>query len=503
MSAAPELRPYQREVIAQINTKIGAGKRRILLVAPTGAGKMVIAADIVAKSVARGERVLFLAHRRELIKQTSAKLFAVGVDHGLLLPGYAPRLGEAVQVASITTLLSRALRTASIKLPRADLVIVDEAHHARARTYELLLEAYPEAVVIGMTATPCRKDGRGLGTAFDVLVECPPIAELITAGYLVPSRFYAPTRPDLSGVPVKGGDYAESQLAERMDKPVLVGDIVSHWHKLGERRRTVVFASGVAHSLHLRDEFRRSGVLAEHIDGSTPFEERDKILIRLAAGTVDLVCNAMVLTEGWDQPEVSCLVLARPTKSLGLYRQMVGRVLRPASGKVDAVILDHAGAVFSNGFPEDPIIWNLAEDHRAENAAHNARRMYRAPALTICPECAAVRFEGRPCALCGWRTRPKPIAVHVADGELGQVDRNRTVRGLVYSADEKLGYYQQLLYIANERGYRIGWAAHKYHKKFGDWPPLGWRSAEPLPPEPATLSWVRSQQIAYAKSRAA
>ena len=230
--------------------------------------------------------------------------------------------------------------------------------------YMKLLEAYPQAVVIGLTATPCRGDGRGLGNVFEIMIECPSVAELIADGYLVGTKVYAPYRPDLKGVKVERGDYVESQLASRMNTGKLVGDIVTHWLRLGERRQTVVFATGVAHSVHIRDEFRRTGVMAEHIDGKTPAEERDRILVDLSAGRIDLVTNAMVLTEGWDQPTVSCLILARPTKSLGLFRQMIGRVLRPAPGKADALVLDHAGATFTHGFAEDAIQWELSEDRQ-------------------------------------------------------------------------------------------------------------------------------------------
>ena len=332
-SRGPKLRPYQLGLIARVWAAIEAAQRRVLVVSATGSGKTIIVADIVREAVARGMRVLFLAHRRELISQASRKLHAVGVDHGILLPGYAPRLGEPVQVASIATLHARALRLAMIDMPPADVVVIDEAHHAMARTYRRVIEAYPNAIIVGLTATPCRGDGRGLGKVFDILVEGPPVAELIEAGHLVPARIYAPSQPDLSGIAVARGDYVESQLAERVDKPELIGDAVSNWLRVAERRRTVVFATGVAHSLHLRDEFRRNGIVAEHIDGSTPIEERAAILAALASGAAEVCCNAMVLTEGWDCPEVSCLVLMRPTKSLGLFRQMVGRVLRPAPEK--------------------------------------------------------------------------------------------------------------------------------------------------------------------------
>jgi len=494
------LRSYQSEVIDRIAAEVAAGSRRVLLVAPTGSGKTICACAIVHKAVARGQRVLVVAHRRELITQASCKLHAAGVDHGIVLAGFPPRPHEAVQVASIPTLHARGVRTDTMEMPPADIIVVAETHHVRARTYRQILAAYPNAIVIGLTATPCRGDGRGLGAAFDVLVECPPVAELTAAGYLVAVTIYAPSRPDLSGVRVERGDYVERQLAERMDKPQLVGGIVEHWHRLAERRRTVAFCTGVGHSLHTRDEFRRAAVLAEHIDGSTPLEERDAILTALGRGEVEVVCNAMVLTEGWDCPEVGCLVLARPTKSLGLYRQMVGRVLRPAPGKADALVLDHAGAVFQHGFPDDPIAWTLSEDNRAENKAHAARGKYRMPALTTCPECAAVRLQGQPCPVCSWRPQPKAGPVEIAEGELGRVARNRIVSANVATADERTRFYATLLYIGNERGYARGWAAHKYREKFSDWPAT--RFVAPVVPDAAMRAWVRSRQIAYAKAMA-
>jgi superfamily II DNA or RNA helicase len=492
------LRPYQHEVIARYDAEVAAGRRRILLVAPTGAGKTVIAGSIMAVAASAGQRILFLGHRRELIQQASAKLYAVGIDHGIIQAGFPTRPGERVQVASIATIHTRAVRSTSIDLPVADLVVVDEAHHCRARTYQQLIAAYPDAVILGMTATPCRGDGRGLGNVFDCIVECPPVAVLTAQGYLVPTRVYAPSRPDLKGVRVERGDYVEGQLAERMDRPQLIGDIVTHWHRLAERRPTIVFATGVAHSVHLRDEFRLSGVLAEHIDGSTPATERDAILANLAKGSVDIVCNAMVLTEGWDCPEVSCIVLARPTKSLGLHRQMVGRGLRPAPGKTDALVLDHAGTVFEHGFIEDPVAWTLDEDQRAENTAQKSRTAGHTQGLVNCPECAAIRREGQPCSACGWQPRPKSKPFDVIDGELGQVDKRRHVHGHAPTISEKLAFHQQLRWIERNRGYRPGWTAHKFREKFGHWPANN--HVEPMPPDDATLAWVRSRQIAYAKA---
>jgi DNA repair protein RadD len=496
----PDPRPYQTDAIARIYAEISGGRRHICLVAPTGSGKTVIAASIINDAVARGEKVVFVVHRRELTEQTSQKLHDVGVDHGIVQHGFAARPGAAVQVASIQTLTARAVRTRKIDLPEADWLFVDEAHHARARTYERLIAAYPKAVLIGLTATPCRGDGRGLGNVFDVLVECPSVAELTREKFLVPARIYAPSRPNLKGVRVQRGDYVEAELAQRVNTAKLVGDIISHWHRLGEGRRTVAFTVNVAHSVDIRDEFRRSGVLAEHLDGSTPLEERKRILAALAAGTIDIVCNCAVLTEGWDRPEASCLILARPTKSLGLYRQMIGRVLRPSDGKTDALILDHSGAVFVHGFPDDEICWTLHEDRRAENKTHNARGEYGAPALTTCPECSAVRFEGRPCPVCGWHPVAKPKPIVVADGELGEVGRDRIVTESEWSLDERRAFYRQVMGYAQMRDYKPGWAAHKFREKFGAFPPFAWNNDEPVQPSGAVASWVRSRQIAYARA---
>jgi superfamily II DNA or RNA helicase len=185
---------------------------------------------------------------------------------------------------------------------------------------------------------------------------------------------------------------------------------------------------------------------------------------------------------------------------MGLYRQMVGRVLRPAPGKSDALILDHAGAVFEHGFVEEPIVWTLDEDRRAENPTQAARSRQDIPRLTTCPECKAVRAAGRPCDLCGWRPQPKPKTVDIAEGDLARVDRDRRTLPTEYTAESKEEFFRQLVYIAREKGYKSGWASHKFREKFGSWPAN--RFAQPLVPDPAVRSWVKSRQIAFARSRA-
>jgi DNA repair protein RadD len=495
------LRPYQEKAIEDFEREIATGKKRIILVAPTGSGKTVIGSAIIKSVMARRRGVLVVSHRREIITQTSDKLRKLDVPHGIIMAGTEPRPLENVQVAAIQTLYRRAISAGTMELPPADLLEFDEAHHCPATTYRKIIEAYPNAILLGLTATPCRGDGRGLGGIFETIIECPQVAELIEQGYLVRTRVYAPVNPDLKGVRVQAGDYVEAQLADRMDRPQLIGDIVTHWHKFSERRKTVAFAVNVSHSVHIRDEFIKSGVRAEHIDGSTPKPERDASLARLASGEIELVTNCMVLTEGWDMPEVGCCILARPTKKMGLYRQMIGRVLRPADGKRDAIILDHSGGVFRHGFVEDSVEWTLDPDKKAESPAHAKRCEMPGSRLLECTQCGAIRVGGEPCPNCGFLPAPPPRPVPFLDGELAEVGRDRRSKPSVYDPETRAVWLGMLTAIQIERDYKPGWIAWKYKEKFGVSLPYG-VVVPPIPPSPEVRSWVRSRLIAYAKSRA-
>ena len=480
---------------------IAEGKRRIILVAPTGAGKTVIGAAIIENARANERRVLLLAHTREIIKQSSEKLFAQEINHGVTLAGFTTRPYEPVQVASIQTLHARAIRSQRMELPPADLILVDECHHAPANSYRRIISAYPDAIIVGLTATPCRGDGRGLGGIFEAMVECPQVAELIKQKYLVRTIVFAPVNPDLKGVETRAGDYVEAQLAELIDRAGLVGDTVTHWHKYGERRRTVCFATSVAHSIHIRDEFIKAGVRAEHVDGALPKLERDAILARLASGDLDLITNCMVLTEGWDMPEVSCCILVRPTKKMGLYRQMVGRVLRPAPGKTNAIILDHSGAVFRHGFVEDHVEWQLDPDKRSVSPNHVAgnKRGYSSRLLE-CSQCRAIRVAGERCQHCGYLPQRRGNAADFVHGDLALVDRQHRTAQAISDPNERMRWHAELTWIAAKHAYKAGWAAHMFREKFGTWPAT--RHIRPMQPSPEVLSWVRSRNIAFAKAKA-
>jgi superfamily II DNA or RNA helicase len=464
----------------------------VIVVSPTGSGKTVIACEVIHNNP--NAHVLFLAHRRELIHQTRDHLRDFGVSAGIILAGVPRNHMCGVQVASIQTLHSRCIRGDN-ELPPASIVFIDEAHHARAYTYQTIIENYPNARIIGMTATPCRRDGRGLGNIFERMIELPQVPELIKLGFLVPTRVWAPSSPDLRGVRVRNGDYAENELAARMDQAKLVGDIVSHWHRHANRRKTIVFASSVEHSIHIQQEFVKSSVNAAHIDGTTPKIERDAILKRLSAGDLEVVTNCMVLTEGWDQPDVAVCILARPTKSLGLFRQMVGRVLRPFPGKDHALVLDHAGAVFQHGLVEDEVSWTLREDRKAAPAPSKRLSSHEAK-LCECSQCGCMRAGGEPCPNCGFM--PSRIGNYQAfiDDDLELVNGKRQDN----SHERKRQWHAMLIGIAQERGYKPGWAAYKFKEKFGDWPPKH-SVPSPVMADAEVRSWVRSRAIAWVKAQ--
>jgi DNA repair protein RadD len=264
------LRPYQIDNVAALDAL--APGDRVLSVGPTGSGKTIIFCELIKRQVARFRRVLVIAHRREIIAQTSRKLFENGVRHGIIQAGFDPRPMEMVQVASIATLYVRAIRSDAMRLPPADLVIIDEAHHSPAHSYSKIIESYPQAVIIGFTATPADPSSRRRPRTGWYLQSHDRDAAGCGADRAEAPREVAGLCPSRSGPSRR--TYGESQLADRMDTPKLVGDVVSHWHKYGERRKTVAFACSVGHSIHICAEFIRAGVRAEHVDGRTPKDQR-------------------------------------------------------------------------------------------------------------------------------------------------------------------------------------------------------------------------------------
>lgn|SRR5262245_36032814 len=379
------LHEYQAEIVRRTIEALKNSASPIIPLA-TGGGKTILAAEVVKQLRTEFKRVLILVHRQEIGLQTVAKLKAHGVMCGAIMAS-APDLErpqEPVQVAMIQTLHARCIQSDRSQLPPADVVIVDECHHSVAKTYLDILNAYPGALKLGLSATPCRSDGRGLGGLFNTLIKVPTIKWLIDGGFLVKPKIFAPIiKKDLAkGVKVSAGDYNIGHLVARMNTNELVGDIVSDYLTHGQRRPAICFAVNLAHAQHIVDEMKAHGIRAEFLCGDTEDREREAILDRLKAGVTEVVVNVAVLGEGFDAPNVGCLILARPTKSLLLYLQMVGRTLRAnGTDKKDAVIIDHAGAVYMHGLPEDNREWELLPDKKVRSPVQEARKRGDAPKL--------------------------------------------------------------------------------------------------------------------------
>lgn len=492
-------RDYQQAAVEDARSSFAVGHKRLLLVAPTGAGKTVIAAMFAKLAVEKGNRVLFLAHRRELVKQCEDKLLKFGVDNGVIMSGEFLQMDYEVQVASIDTLRARAMKTDRMPLPPADVVIIDEAHRSLAPTYLRLMEEYPKAAIIGLTATPVRGDGKGLGHVYDDMIQCPSVAELTEMGFLVPARYFAPTIPDLTGVKVVRGDYDSRQLEEAMNKRRPVGDVIENWAKICPDRPTIVFASGVKHSIHLCDEFKKAGVRAVHVDGNMTALERDAAIEGLKNGTYQVVTNCMVLTEGFDMPELSCCVLVRPTKNIGLYLQMAGRVLRPTPDKKDTIIIDHSGNVYEHGFVEDDHGWQLDEGAPMRDPVDRQRERKEAKQVT-CVKCANVYSGQRACPNCGHIPQMRGQAIETRHAELYEVKDREPAKKEKHTKEQKQEWYSMLMHYAKEKGRSEGWVAHTYKAKFGVWP-RGMDSKVTTEPSIEVKAYIRHRNIAYAKRR--
>lgn len=443
-------RPYQLEALAKLRAAVRAGARRVLLVAPTGSGKTFVASESIMSTIEGGRRVLVLAHRQELLNQFWGALYRDRqLQCGIIRADDSRKNQEhPVQLASVATLVRR-------DRPEADVVWIDEAHRTPGESYQRILECYPRAIIVGLTATPCRLDGKPLREHFDVMIEVAKYSQLIDEGHIVAPRVFAPRRGvDLSGVKRIAGDYHEGQLEKVMLRPHVIGDVVAEWKEHAENRSTVVFSVGVEHSMALANQFRAEGIAAAHLDASTSEDERLKTLMDLETGRIRVVCNVGILCEGWDQPRVKCAVLARPTLSLTLHMQTAGRVMRPWEG-VNPVILDHAGNCERHGLPHEDREWSLEDDTAKRVGAVKAR---------ICPACYAY-VEKSPCELCGFMPEGKPRELHIQPGKLAEIKPPES---------PERAFFDKMADKCRALGWKPGAASAQYKEKFGAWPPYSW-----------------------------
>lgn len=502
--AEPNLRAYQSEMNGRVDASTS---RTTLMVMPTGSGKTITSCAWLQRGARAGRSSLFLAPRRELIHQTSAKLTDLRVDHGVLMAGELMNLDHPTQVASVPT-LARRLKS-GMPAPPADDIVIDEAHVSMGDMVQSILEHYPDARIVGMTATPARADGRGLGEIYDEMLEGPSVRELTALGHLVSVRYFAPSTADLEGVRIARGDYHQGDLSGRMNTPHLVGDVVGNWLDICPDRKTVVFAVDRMHAMALHQEFERLGVASAYLDGTTPNDERALILRRLRNDELRVVCSVDVLSYGWDEPSVSCAIIARPTRSIARYLQSGGRILRPFPGKEDAILIDHSGVVRDLGFLDDDQPWSLDPKTKIRDRIEQERKKKTAEELLDnieCPECSSIFAPQRKCPECGHdMKRQRARRIEAIEAELQEVrarEEARERRTTKIGYDDPQAFMSQLLGYAVERGFKPGWAFRQYEAHFQS-PAKFPGYIEATTPSPEVRAWCKSRLIRFARGRKA
>lgn len=438
-----ELRDYQRELISRTMDAYRSGKYAPCVVLPCGGGKSVIEAEIARRFTQRERTVLFLVHRRELCAQIEETFSAYGVDMAYC------------KVMMVQT-MARRLKNAE---PPA-LIMTDENHHSLAATYKRIYDAFPETRRLGVTATPARLDGSGLGDVNDVLIEGVTAKWLIDNSYLSPYDYYAPniTMPKFR---IRHGDFDVKQIGDYFLSNVrkIYGDVLRHYKRLADGKQAVCYLPTVESSRETARLFIESGIPAAHIDGTTPDGERRAVIEGFRRGDIRILCNVDIISEGFDVPDCECVILLRPTKSLTLFIQQSMRCMRYKEGK-RAIIIDHVNNVARHGFPDADREWSLEGKKKKEGEA---------PVKT-CPECfACIPLSSAECPHCGYefvidRTRTAPELDE--DFELVKIsDAQQRVR--FYLSPNECRTVEELKAFAKMKGYKPGWVY--YQQKSRGW----------------------------------
>ena len=426
-----QLRDYQARLIQGIY-EAWKSQTRVMAQLPTGGGKTVIFSTIAEEFIRRSERVLVLAHREELITQAARKLEAIaGMPAGIIKAGCPMNPLFPIQVGSVQSMVNRLRHFQDFGL-----IVIDEAHHSPAETYRKILGAFPNAYQLGVTATPIRTDGTGFDDLFDALVCGPTVGDLIKEGHLSDFKLYADAKPmTTKGARSVGGDFSSGDIAKANDVIALSGNLIESYHRHCPGKRCLVFAVNVAHSMAIAERYNAEGIPAIHLDGETPGEIRKEALRLFGEGQIKVITNCALFGEGLDIPALDAVQIARPTKSLGLWLQMVGRALRPSPGKDWAVLIDHTLSWLIHGRPTRRRIWTL------EGCKQDEEKLER-------DENGEISIK-------------RPIEVKEAIAELVEVEESED--------DEWDQFYQRLLMMQTMRGYKPAWI---YHKLVETNPPL-------------------------------
>ena len=440
-----KLRDYQENVIIQCRKEFSLGHKNLLVVAPVGAGKTIIAAFMMKSAKEKNLTVWFVVHKRELILQAHKAIKSVGLSAGIVSSGFALSPKEQIQVVGIASLKSR-----RNKLKTPDIIIYDECHHLGAKTWVNIHREFSELgrYQIGLTATPWRLDRVGLGRYFSSMILAPDISELIKMGNLSKFKAYARELADPSNVKTTMGDYDLKEFEKTLGQ-TFTSDVITEYKRHLYNKRAVLFASSVEQAIRFANEFNAQGIPAAYIDGEMDNIDRDNIVKQLETGEIKVLTNYAIVTEGFDVPAIEGVIFTRPTMSLSLYIQMAGRALRPHADKSHAIILDHVGNILKHGLIDDKREWQLTD--RVKKSKDKQKEI----SIKTCKKCfAANRSFNRYCDNCGDMFEIKAAKeIEVDDSSLVEVDRMKLQKARKREQAEAKTL-EELIELAKKRKYK-------------------------------------------------
>lgn len=446
-----QLYDYQQRLVDETRQAITSGSKGVFVQSPAGSGKSVVIAEIARLATEKENHVLFIVHRKELAEQIKKTFIKNEVD---------------MDYVTIQTVIKAYNRRE--KIPYPQLIITDETHHSRAKTYQKLYKYFSEAFRLGFSATPWRMNGKGFADIYDTLVEGESVKWLIENNRLAPYRYFAENSIDRSHLKKNTtGDYDAKSVEEEFKGSRIFGDIVRHYKKYADGQKAIAYAPTIVISEMIAGEFQKSGIKAVHCDGKTPKKEREKIMQDFRDNKIDVLCNVDLISEGFDVPDCSCVILARPTKSLVLFIQQSMRAMRYQPNKT-AIILDHVGNLFEHGLPDADREWTL------KDRPGKGRKKSEPSTVKQCPDCMAwMDKKETKCSICGHEFKTEPKDPEFVDGELEEVNKetftlttdytkiNRQEKWRGKSKDD-LESLEDYYYFAEARGYKKSWIKFNY-----------------------------------------
>lgn len=433
-----QLRPYQLDLIDATRQAYRDGYHAPCIVLPCGGGKSVIVAEMARQTTLKGNRVLFLVHRQELCDQIKATFKWWGVDMNLCRVGMVQTICRKVS-----------------KIHKPGLILTDENHHSLARSYKKIYEYFSDVPRVGVTATPVRLNGGGLGDVNDKLVIGVTAKWLIENNYLAPYEYYAPSLADMADVHTRRGDYVTEEVMKKLNKSAIYGDVINYYRQLSDGKQAICYCASIEHSKNMAMEFNANGIKAAHIDGETPKQERAEIVRKFKNGEILILCNVDLISEGFDVPDCNTAILLRPTKSLTLYIQQSMRCMRYKTGKT-AIIIDHVGNYARFGLPDMDRTWDLTPKKPGKKKQELEVKVRQ------CPHCFYTHEPAPVCPKCGYVYPIKERTLEeIKAAKLEQI------KGIVidYTTPNDCQTLQELQVYAKNHGFKPGWAWYQAKRR--------------------------------------